>query len=364
MIEATEYRFVYYTMLWVLWLLYTTRTLAFQYGKANTGKARTRTDRSLNNISRFFVLFLVLFIGLRPIHKTFTDMIGYANEFNRHIIYNETSEFTWQFFFDTFYNLEANVHIWFLFIAACYVGLIWVTSKKIFNEKAWYPFLLFISCFFFFNYGVNILRAGVAASVVLIGLTYLIRHKMNIQTYIVYILISLIAFGTHNASILSSVCCLVGFHFKSFKYPLLIWLACCVISYNIPDDFVNMFIGLGLDGRVDTYLSTEADETLFSHVGFRWDFLLYSAAPVIFAIYVCKKYKTDEIYPKLVSSYLLANAFWVLFIRANYSDRFAYLSWFMYSLIFSYPLIKFGMNKLFSVIILLGFVIFASIIHV
>ncbi len=362
MIDATLYRPFYYTMLWGLWFLYAIRTFAIYYVKVD--KAAYRKNKSFNLISSLFVFWLILFIGLRPIDKTFTDMIGYANEFNRHIIYNETSEYTWQFFFDLFSNSGLNVHVWFVFIATCYIGLIWLTCKKIFNNEAWYPFLLFISCFFFFNYGANILRAGVAASVVLVGLSYLVQHRLALKTYLVYLFFIVIAFGTHNAALLSSVCCLIGFHFKSFKYPLLLWLICCVISYSIPDDFVNLFIGLGLDTRVDSYLSTEPDESEFSHVGFRWDFLAYSAAPLLFALYVCFKHKVDDIYPKIVSSYLFANAFWVIFIKANYSDRFAYLSWFMYSLLFSYPLVKFKLSKLLSIIILLGFVLFASIIHV
>lgn len=32
--------------------------------------------------------------------------------------------------------------------------------------------------------------------------------------------------------------------------------------------------------------------------------------------------------------------FWVLVIRANFSDRFAYLSWFMYALVMMYPLLE------------------------
>ena len=37
--------------------------------------------------------------------------------------------------------------------------------------------------------------------------------------------------------------------------------------------------------------------------------------------------------------YILANTFWILVIRANFSDRFAYLSWFIYSAVLIYPLV-------------------------
>jgi surface polysaccharide O-acyltransferase-like enzyme len=42
---------------------------------------------------------------------------------------------------------------------------------------------------------------------------------------------------------------------------------------------------------------------------------------------------------------VFANAFWILVIRANFSNRFAYLSWFMMALVIIYPLLKKEMIK-------------------
>jgi hypothetical protein len=36
----------------------------------------------------------------------------------------------------------------------------------------------------------------------------------------------------------------------------------------------------------------------------------------------------------------MANAFWILVIRANFSNRFAYLSWFLMAVIVFYPFFK------------------------
>lgn len=43
--------------------------------------------------------------------------------------------------------------------------------------------------------------------------------------------------------------------------------------------------------------------------------------------------------------YLLSNTFWILVIRANFSDRFAYLSWFIYSIVLLYPLVTHSIVK-------------------
>lgn len=42
----------------------------------------------------------------------------------------------------------------------------------------------------------------------------------------------------------------------------------------------------------------------------------------------------------LANTYLLANAFWVMLIRANFSNRFAYLSWFLYPILMAYGVIR------------------------
>lgn len=100
-----------------------------------------------------------------------------------------------------------------------------------------------------------------------------------------------------------------------------------------------MFAGLGFDDRL-SYL-TDYDIGMFSHTGFRWDFLLYSMMPIVLGYYVViKRGIQDRTYTILLNTYTLANAFWVMVIRANYSNRFAYLSWFMYPIVLAYPLLR------------------------
>ncbi|MBA4135207.1 MAG: hypothetical protein C0525_10825, partial [Flavobacterium sp.] len=79
----------------------------------------------------------------------------------------------------------------------------------------------------------------------------------------------------------------------------------------------------------------------FSAVGFRWDFLLYSISGVFTGLYfIFKKEFEDEFYKRLINLYLMTNAFWILVIRANFSNRFAYLSWFLLGVVIIYPFLK------------------------
>ena len=84
----------------------------------------------------------------------------------------------------------------------------------------------------------------------------------------------------------------------------------------------------------------------FSRMGFRWDFLLYSSFPVIMIWYVTQYRKfTSREFSLLANTYLLCNAFWILVIRASYSNRFAYLSWFIYPAVMAYPLMRMNLWK-------------------
>jgi hypothetical protein len=94
------------------------------------------------------------------------------------------------------------------------------------------------------------------------------------------------------------------------------------------------------DERLYDYLTTQADANVFSYTGFRWDFLVYSAIPIALGAYFIyiKRYK-NEFYIHLFNTYLIANSFWILVIRANFSNRFASLSWFIIPFILLPPLL-------------------------
>lgn len=47
----------------------------------------------------------------------------------------------------------------------------------------------------------------------------------------------------------------------------------------------------------------------------------------------------DPFYARLVNTYLMTNAFWILLIHAEFSNRFAYLSWFMMPWVLLYPFV-------------------------
>ncbi len=103
--------------------------------------------------------------------------------------------------------------------------------------------------------------------------------------------------------------------------------------------WIALFTSLGFgDDRLADYLTPED-----ANVGnsFRWDFLFHSAFAVVAGWYfIYKKKFEDKFYFQLLNTYLICNGFWILVIRADFSNRFAYLSWFMMALVIIYPFLK------------------------
>ena len=99
-----------------------------------------------------------------------------------------------------------------------------------------------------------------------------------------------------------------------------------------------------MDYFKDAEFSDNANQ--FSSTGFRWDFLLYSSMPVLMTWYVTiKRHFQDRTFNIIACAYILANAFWIMVIRAEYSNRFAYLSWFIYPIVIAYPLVRMNLWK-------------------
>ena len=82
-------------------------------------------------------------------------------------------------------------------------------------------------------------------------------------------------------------------------------------------------------------------EGVIVSTSFRWDFLAYSALGVAVAAYfMYRRLFRDEYYRWIVNIYIICNAFWVLIIRAPYSNRFAQISWFILPIVLIYPFMR------------------------
>lgn len=220
---------------------------------------------------------------------------------------------------------------WFYLTAAMYVGNYYLAACRLSKDYTYVLFLMMVCCFQFYGYGQNTIRAGLAGSFIILSLTFLRKP-------VIMVALASIAYMIHGSMIIPISAMMSALCFRKTKVYVFGWIAAIFVSFFIGSGVEHFFQGLTDDQR-SGYLAVDAAQTHYK-VGFRWDFLMYSALPVIAGYFYIYKLKFESAFYHFVySSYLVANSFWILVIRANYTDRFAYLSWFLFPILLFYPLI-------------------------
>lgn len=292
-------------------------------------------------------IILIIFVGTRPIDAVFADTVGYAAEYikpNNLKVDEKRSEWIWISFANFCKGLGVSVNVWFTGIAFFYIIPMLLACKRWFYEQNVYLAMLFVfSAFSFFAYGVNGLRNGVACSFVIWAMSL---YSGSAKYKIFAFCLCFVGFFIHKSIALPIVCFLVSYYIiKKFQWALMFWFLSIFLSLSLGSSIASFLTPLlGFDQRFSEYLFAGSNMNLmknFSYTGFRWDFLLYSCMPILLGYYIIQKRKIeDRIYIILLNTYILANSFWVIVINASFSNRFAYLSWFMFPIVLAYPLLR------------------------
>lgn len=316
------------------------------FWQCSTGSILNKGVASFNAGWGFVLaVLLILYMGLRPISGVFGDTINYAASFERY----KQIPMSWVWGGDwLYYNLmhlfarNSNIHTFFLMCSFLYVFPLWLAMNRIFKDYSYLPFLIIIAMFSFWDYGVNGVRNGVAASLVILAMTYV--NNIPIMG-----IICVIATGFHNSVMLMIAAVMLAWFVKNSYYYLSAWFACVVISFFVGNIIQSYLAGLDLgieDERFTTYLTMDAEqfarqELTVLRIGFRWDYLAYSFMAVAVGWYfIFKRNFQDEYYHWIYNTFLITNAFWVLIIRAGFSNRFAQISWFIMPIVLIYPFMK------------------------
>ena len=309
------------------------------------GIQRKRADALINrNKSNYLVfiygLLFIIIVGFRPISDAFGDTVNYAStyeSFSRIAEKINTSKDSLFYLFMWFCSQHMGVSWFFLIIEMVYVIPIAYGCIRLLKRNADIALIFSFAAFSFFTYGVNGIRNGISMSIVFLAITFINGNPFD---KFVCVALSLLAVSLHASAFLPIACMLAASLIKKPNILFITWGLSILVSLIAGNTITNLFAGLGFD-RLSDYILAEVDESLFSRVGFRWDFLLYSSAPVLLGWYlVKKKHIYNSTYLLLLGTYIFANAFWILIIRAEYSNRFAYLSWFLYPIVLAYPLLK------------------------
>jgi hypothetical protein len=315
----------------------------------------------MNSIGVFCVVFILLYMGLRPLSGFyFMDMATYAQSFNGYLMgdpIEERKDIYFEYFI-RFCTTIMTLDVFFMMCAVLYIVPLYIATKRIFKDYWFYAFLMLIISLSFWAYGTNGIRNGIATSLILLALSFYDKK-------IIMAIILIIALGFHKSTILVIGAIAVTYFYRNTKWIFYFWFISIFLSLALGGFWENFFLSLGLgeEQRITGYFNTDQDELdIAVKVGFRWDFLIYSASGVFAGWYfIIKKKFADQFYHQLFNIYLITNSIWILVIRANFSNRFAYMSWFMLGIVIVYPLLKnqffYKQNVVVARIILMYFAI-------
>ena len=223
-------------------------------------------------------------------------------------------------------------------------------------------YVVFLAAFSTFSYATNGIKAGAAASLFILALGY----RENLKVCIPLVLLS---WGFHHSMIMVVAAFVVTLFVKNPKIYFVLWGFCFLMAFAHITAFAHFFSGFTTEHGA-SYLLTEGGNE-GTKGGFRIDFILYSAMPVIVGWYAVfkKQYKLTNLYKNLLNLYLCLNGVWMLCMYAEFTNRIAYLSWFIYPIVLIYPFLQeqWGKNKYktFSFVMLghLGFTLFMNLIY-
>lgn len=291
-----------------------------------------------------FSLFVIIFLGFRPVHFLFGDTVVYDDMYKVLQTYgtlnmddDSIGHSDWIFY--SFMALCAqviDVHCFFAIVICLYITMMFNGCKKLDPRHITTLMLFCFGAFSFYGYAVNGIRNGVACSFVIMALAGVCRGERLWP-----IILSFVAIGCHKSTALPLVCMFFTYFVRNPKMMFGIWGCTILISLSLGEYIGNLLTLLSFDERLSSeLLSDNADGVEMEHK-FRWDFLVYSAMPILlgaYTLFVRKIY--NNTYLILIGTYIYANAFWLLAIRALFSNRIAYLSWFLYPIVIAYPLMN------------------------
>lgn len=264
----------------------------------------------------------------KPLYlESYLDAEDYYGEYDRELFWGKL-----QIFLSSF--LMKNEILYWLFYSFFYCIAYYFVAKKYFPyQYAGYFVLCVVGCMGFVSYGSNTIRAGFGIALLLIAFC---SHNRIVKACL-----SIAAVSCHLTMILPVTGYLVASYIvRHSRWCDIIWMICLVITSltSILTDIIMLFGGL--DDRIGDMANDEGVNSEYN-MSFRFDFVVYSLVPAIFAKYNMKYMKEESvIYSKIYRMYVLNNAAWLLLMRIPYTDRVAYLSWFMIPFLLMYPVLN------------------------
>lgn len=345
-IPVQYYKSIYFIGIYFLCLL-----IVFRYSFSKSNLNITQTVPYSQLVAIVFTIALLLYVGFRPINGYyFVDMKMYAHTYNNiwkgdlSTVYSDNGEWLFPWIGNLCKRIGLIDREFFLFISSFYFGLMAITCWRLMRNNMFVAVLFCFISFSCFAYATNGIRNGLAASMMLLAISFF--DSDNKWKYVLILLLIYISVSIHKAMTLPAICAIVAFiNSRSTSYAIVFWIISIFISLVAGNYVTQFFVDLGFDDRMESYANLddfgEVMESRSQKSGFRVDFIIYSIMPIIMVWYVTiRRNFRDTLYNIIASTYILSNSFWIMVIRSEQSNRFAYLSWFLYPIVIAYPLLR------------------------
>ena len=315
----------------------------------------------------FLLVFMIVIIAFRdwrsPLYGD-SFVYGRSIALARDGANNLWDDWGFNLLFTTWAKLGLSPELFFILTATVYCVPMYLIARRLDMHYTFLILLFFASSFTFFAFGVNGIRNGMASSLVLLAMTY--KDRKYLMALLLFI-----GFSLHDSMMLPIAALIITMLYTKTSFYIRLWIASILVSVFVSGYFQQLFLQLDfVSSSGSGYLGAAVDMegVKFARTGYRWDFVMYSGVPVLLGYYITEiKKESNEMYTFLLNTYLLCNSMWILVIRANYSNRIAYLSWFIMPIVMVYPIIKFNgfKNKNIAVaLILLPYFLFSYIMWV
>ena len=333
MIAAENYQIIYLVIITII-TLFSTYRYYIKKSHITTSLKHKKQDGTL-----ILAIFMVLFIGFRPESGVFIDMMNYIAHYHAFyegnvFVFDKEAE---NLLFDNYFAWvgSQNLGMTFVFvsIAAIYFICTYIACKRMFPRDTLAAYLVFLAAFSTFSYGTNGIKAGAAGAIFLMAMSY----RDNLKICIPLVLVS---WGFHHSMIMTVVAFALTLVYKNSKIYFTAWCFCLLIAIAHITLFQELFAEILSDsGDSGVVYLDSADGEWGGKNGFRIDFVIYSAMPILvgyWAVYK-KRLQLSKIYTCLLNLYMTLNGTWMLCMYANFTNRIAYLSWFLYPVVLIYP---------------------------
>lgn len=289
----------------------------------------SKSLRLVRNISIVLCVVLSIIVGFRTIDVG-SDTEAYHFQWVYDIPYESITEIVFYFLMKIIKSFSLSFSIFLFLVSSLYYFFIFRAFdnlSKNYNTSIILLILSFISLFFSNSMAINIIRQGLALSILLYAYTLFINNDRK------YWIFTLLGFLAHSTSIIP-ILIFVGINKFARKVPIHYFIGLFLIGiflsyFNLGLVDVAPFIIdiLGVDSRRTTYITDSFSEFA---VGFKPQFVAFNTIFLLFFLKARKKllnHKWGENYQVLLKYFLSTSFLFFMAFQIPYSDRWGIFSW-------------------------------------